>query len=268
MIGRMSDPADQPDSPPPDGPPIDPPLIVFTIPGRWRDAADFAARLAAAPGGYVADGPVVRDTNTGRTYACDVRPHDPGLAHVFFISGMGRARRADALAVGNHTAVVRLTGFGGSEAAAVEMMRVATVVVAAGGIAVLVESSGVSHTKADWMKLAGDPKPGGVYWAYVILVTGKHLGFYTCGMHALGHRDVVTDVIADAQEAYAVLHQFNGYLLQSGIPIRDDDPIGNEHGALWRVRAEPCDHLPPGDLYHNPYGMWRIVRTEAFPTLS
>ena len=60
----------------------------------------------------------------------------------------------------------------------------------------------------------------------------------------------------------------NGYLDQSGTPINDGDPIGSEHGALWRVRAEPRTHFRRGDLYHNPYGMWRIVRTEAFPTLS
>jgi hypothetical protein len=246
--------------------PVDPPLIVFTIPGRWRDAADLAARLAVTPGGYVLDGPVIRDAGTGRTYAADLLPHDDKLQDVFFLAGMGRMRKADVLAVGNHATSVRVKGFGGSPAAAVEMMRVASSLLGAGGLGVLVESSGVSHNRDDWMKLAGDRDPGGRYWAYVTLVGGKRDGdrpaeFYSCGMHALGHPDVITDVVADPQAAWSVCHQFNGYVHQSGVTLKDGDPLGNEHGTLYHVRAEPCRHYPREDLYHNPYGMWRIVKS-------
>jgi hypothetical protein len=249
---------------------VDPPLIVFTVPGKWRDAADLAAKLAATPGGYVLDGPVVRNTATGRTQAVDLLPHDPRLKDVFFLAGGGRMRRADALAVGNHASAVRLRGIGGSVAAAVEMMWLATAVLAAGGSGVLVESSGIAHTRDDWLKLAGDPQSGGRYWAYVTLVSGRAGnggpgGFYSCGMHALGYPDVITDVVSDPQEAWSLVHQFNGYIHQSGIEMHDGDPMGNEYGTLYKVRHEPCDHYPPGDLYHNPYGLWRIVRTKDTP---
>lgn len=248
---------------------VSPPLISFTIPGKWRDRADFVERLAQTPGGYVVDGDVVRDTKTGRAYAIELHGHDPKLKDVFFIAGMGRMRKADTLAVGKHATSVRLVGFGGSVPAAVEMVRVATSVLAAGGIAVLVDSSGVSHNREDWMKLAGDREPGGIYWIYVVLIggTAQRAGgpadneFYSCGMHALGHRDVITDAIADPQQAWSVCHQFNGYVYQSGATINDGDPLANDFGPLYRARAEPCTHYPPGDLYHNPFGMWRIVRT-------
>ncbi|MDB5297010.1 MAG: hypothetical protein JWO31_2993 [Phycisphaerales bacterium] len=174
----MSD-ADPADPTPPASPTA--PLIVFAIPGKWSDRTDLVARLAAAPGGYVVDGPTVRDANTGRAYGCDLRPRVPGLADAFFAAGGGRIRRADALAVGNHASVVRLTGFGGSVAAAVEMMRVATVVLAAGGIAVLVESSGLAHTADEWLNLAGGRDPGAVYWAYVTLVAGGEGGGEVAG---------------------------------------------------------------------------------------
>ena len=77
------------------------------------------------------------------------------------------------------------------------MMRVGSSVLGAGGIGVLVESSGVAHNKEDWMKLAGDREAGGRYWAYVTLVGGKAADgrppqFYSCGMHALGFPDVIT----------------------------------------------------------------------------
>ncbi|HEX8911707.1 MAG TPA: hypothetical protein VF796_05065 [Humisphaera sp.] len=246
-------------------PHVDPPLIVFTIPGRWADAADLAARLAATPGGYVLDGPVVRDTRTGRTYAADLLPHDDKLKDVFFLAGMGRMRKADVLAVGNHATAVRVKGFGGSAAAAVEMMRVASSLLGAGGLGVLVESSGVSHNRDDWLNLAGDRDPDGRYWAYVTLVGGKRDGdrppeFYSCGMHALGHPDVITDVAPDPQAAWSICHQFNGFVQNHGDELNNGDPVGNEHEAQFRVRKVPCVHYPPGDLYHNPYGMWRIVR--------
>jgi hypothetical protein len=253
--------------------PVDPPLIVFTVPGKWRDAADFAARLAATPGGYTFDlaKAVIRNADTDRTQAAELLPRDPALKDVFFLAGGGRTRKADALAVGNHVSAVRLRGFGGSDAAAVEMMRLATAVLASGGVGVFVDSSGIAHTKDDWLKLAGDPKSGGRYWAFVTLVSGTAGdggpgGFYSCGMHALGHPDVITNVVADPQEGWSLVHQFNGYVHQSGVEMHDGDPLGNEFGTLWKVRHERCEHYAPGELYHNPYGMWRIVSTGDKPT--
>ncbi len=88
-------------------------------------------------------------------------------------------------------------------------------------------------------------------------------------MHALGRRDVVTDAVADPQEAWAVCHHVNLRSLQDdGSAYNDNDPVGGPLGSAFRVRAERCAHHPPGSPFHNPYGMWRIVRTEAFPTMS
>ncbi|MDB5297009.1 MAG: hypothetical protein JWO31_2992 [Phycisphaerales bacterium] len=85
-------------------------------------------------------------------------------------------------------------------------------------------------------------------------------------MHALGHRDVVTAVAADATDAWALCHGFNATVWRSGRAIADGDAVGGEPaGGAYRVRAEPCTRHPPDSLYHNPYGMWRIVRAEAFP---
>ncbi len=259
-------------------PEIDPPLITLVVPGKWSNAAFLAARLEQTPGGYALGGDVVRNAATGRTYAAEVLPRADGMKHAFELAGQGRMRRSDVLAVGNHTLSLRVSGFGGSGGAAVEMMRLGASLLGAGGSGVLVETSGIAHNKEDFLKLAGDRDTGGRYWAFVTLVGQQRAStpvaggepvpagtYYSCGMQALGFRDVITDVLTDPQQAWSVCHQFNGYVHQSGVPMNDGDPIGNEHGALYRVKAEDCLHYPSGHPYHNPYGMWRIVKTGELP---
>jgi hypothetical protein len=55
-----------------------------------------------------------------------------------------------------------------------------------------------------------------------------------------------------------MLHEFNGYALQSGEVLLDGDPIGDEKGPQFRVRGELCTRMPPESRFFNPYGVWRL----------
>jgi hypothetical protein len=201
---------------------------------------------------------------TRRSIPFGVQLHDDRLADEFERCGQGRIPRKNLAELQKHVCVLTLLAPGGSVESAREMMQAATAVVQAGGMAVKVDSAGIAHGHDDWLKLAADNQPGGLYWTFVATDQDDASGqTYTCGMHHLGLRDAIT-AIPDmpARERQFHLNNFNGYVYQSGITIGNGDPLGDENAAKFRVWQEPCTIHPPGTLRHNPYGMWRIKRAE------
>ena len=168
--------------------------------------------------------------------------------------------------IASHAVKVHVSGPGGSADAARAVMDAATALVRAGGYGVMVDNSGNAHGVDDWLALAGDTQPGGLYWAYVS-VTGARDEFFSAGMHCLGFRDaeILDPERLGAPDRNAVgflLHNFLGYVYQSGIPVIDGDALGDEESAMFCARAHPCTRFRAGSPSHNPYGVWRLEPIE------
>jgi hypothetical protein len=239
------------------------PSISLTIPGPWQTPERFCEAIAGK-GRYILQGNTLTHMVTRRSIPFGVQLHDDRLAGEFERCGQGRIPRKNLTELERHVCVLTLLVQGGSVESAREMMQAATAVLQAGGMAVKVDSAGIAHGHADWLKLAADKQPGGLYWAFVATDHDDASGqTYTCGMHHLGLRDAITD-IADmpARERQFHLNNFNGYVYQSGATIGNGDPLGDENAAMFRVWQESCTIHPAGTLRHNPYGMWRIKRAK------
>jgi hypothetical protein len=109
----------------------------------------------------------------------------------------------------------------------------------------------------DWLALAADGQPNGLHWAYVNAAGGDR-EVWSVGMHCLGFRDAEIAEAPDREFAGFLLHNFLGYTYQSGVPVLDGDPLGDEQSALYRARASPCTRFAPGTPFYNPYGVWRL----------
>jgi hypothetical protein len=83
---------------------------------------------------------------------------------------------------------------------------------------------------------------------------------FSSGMHCLGHRDAEIEIPpgADREAAGFALHNFLGYVLQSGVTIVDGDALGDETAAMFSAHARPCTRFPKGTPFFNPYGVWRL----------
>jgi hypothetical protein len=238
------------------------PPIAISVPGQWETLESAARQIAARSGGYLFTGDALTNIATGRAWACDVIGPDKSLHKTYERAGQGRMPKAELAMLRKHTLTLRLYGPGGSYEAARNMMTLAAALLRAGGIAVKVDSSGIAHGREDFLALHADVEPGGVYWTYVSLINSSE-GFHTCGMHALGHRDVITSDEADPRQAWLLMHQFNGYSTQSGMIIADGDAVGDEQGVLFHAYQESCTLYPRSSLYYNPYGMWRLKKIAA-----
>jgi hypothetical protein len=234
------------------------PRIDLRVPGPWRSPEELDERLALAGGGYRAGEEHIVHDATGNRFDWGVSPHDDEIHEIFAHSG--RLTDEEIAKIESHAVKVHVSGPGGSPDAARAVMAAATALVKAGGYGVMVDNSGNTHGVEDWLALAGDEQPGGLYWAYVAM-TGDAGEVYSTGMHCLGFRDAEVRIpnIPDGpgrEDMGFLLHNFLGYVYQSGIPVSDGDPLGDEESALFRARARPCTRFKEGTPYHNPYGMW------------
>jgi len=240
---------------------IDPavPRIDLRITGPWQNPHELIAQLLWKRTGYeLADQHFVH-LESGRKVTWGVTDHDDEIAELF--AQGDRLSKEEVEEVAGHAVKVHLQAPGGSIAAARDIMHAATALVKAGGTGVMIDNSGLTHSAREWLKLDSDsqdnPTPGGTYWAYVATTRTKD-AMFTTGMHCFGLRDGELPYPPDAQISARILHGFLGYTYTTTTPVQDNDPVGDEEGALWRARAYECERIDPGTPFFNPYGIWRL----------
>ncbi len=236
------------------------PKIELRVPGPWDSPQSLVGALGSESPDYQLDENALVHLSSGRRIALDASDHDDEIADVF--AGTGRLSEAELMELASHRVKVHLSGTGGSAEAARAMMNAATALVRAGGTGVLIDSSAASHGRNDWLALAADKTPGGLYWAFVT-VGGSDTELWSCGMHALGLRDAELFDPPDREWGGMFLHQFLGYAYRSGATLLDGEALGDETTALYRIRHHPCTRFAPGTPFHNPYGIWRLEKIDA-----
>lgn len=138
--------------------------IALDIPGPWADRAAFLAAFAKANGtGMQATGDDIRDADGHVLALFKLLPHDPKLANAIWI-GTGRSLDAKTMEkITAHTSVavvlVPETGPGveGRLKAVSEAMK------KAGGQALRVHYSGLSHGWDRWEKMLGGSMPAALF---------------------------------------------------------------------------------------------------------
>ena len=230
------------------------PEILMTIPGPWRGPVEFAEELAGK-GGYLLQGDRITNVVTRQSTPFGVQLHDDGLAGAFQRAGAGSISPNDVARIETHVCVITLRALAGSIASAAEMMNVATAVMKAGGMSVRVDSSGLVHGRHHWLRLTKDTGTAALYRAFVNIFNDAECT-YSCGMHQLGYRDAIICIPMSSEKRIFHLNKFNGYVYQMQPTLADEAEWGDE---VLRAKPEPCVLYPPGSLFHNPYGMWRIT---------
>jgi hypothetical protein len=237
--------------------------IVLEIPGQWSTRSDVVASIAGKSEGYFYAGDRLVQAATGQVFKLAIQGHDPDLQRAFALAGRRSLRPEHLDAIGAHTFVLYLAGPGGSVEAARSTMEAVCGLLKAGGCAVKVESSGVAHSAADWLRLAAQGDMATLYRAYVTLI---HAGtaYYSCGMHTLGRRDAIIYGDLPPQDATRLLHSFLLYTLVEHPALQSGHTFSLDiHAPRYRLVAEPCATYPPDDLFYNPFGMWRLKRHDG-----
>ena len=124
------------------------------------------------------------------------------------------------------------------------------------------ESTGTAHSAEQWAEFCTNADLGDLLRAYVTYIGGGS-SYYSCGMHNLGFPDAVGDAEIPPNEAAMLLHTFLGFLLVEDPELNDGETFFIAVDApRYRLFHEPCTQFEPDDLFHNPFGIWKLVPTK------
>ncbi len=234
------------------------PEVTMRIPGAWSEPAEFFERLP--PGcRSTAEGLAFAD---GSEFELNVLPADVEFPGIFAGACHKLPSESERAQVEAYRVNICLTGRGGNIEAAVQLMRAAAAVLAAGGAGVFVDNSGIAHGATDWLTLLDSADDGGVYWAFVSTVR-RDDELYSVGMHVLGFRDAIIPRTGNDEYNCRSLHSFLGFTAFSGATIRDGDMVGDPVLPTYRAHVQPEDRFPADAPMFNRYGRWRLVPVDG-----
>jgi hypothetical protein len=237
--------------------------IKLLIPGPWKNRSAFVTAMAEANSGkYLAAGQMIYDADKKRHVDFDVFPQDEDLAETMWI-GSGRSLDDDAMEdIANHGSVAFLSFDTGANAqdGLDDRLRIFTGAVrAAGGLAVKVLESGMSHGWDRWDALLANPMPSGLFQALVLQVPDREAKTLSSfGMQQFGLPDgSIHDTGADAEPAWA-LFEFNIYLWQQQAKIADGHTFSRNKpdAQKYKLQLGKDERYEPDHEYTNPFGLW------------
>lgn len=233
------------------------PELVLCIPGPWTGSSALAGEIAESGTGYVLDGKVLRDTDTG--FACELvlQAADPELEEDFAKAGPHWAHTEAMADIDSHRTVAYLVAPGGSREAADAMMRAGAALIDAGGLGVKVDSTGIAHAPAYWIDMSEQLHLLTAHRALVVYVAGADV--YSCGMHNFGLPEAITSS-GDKTQAADMLRFFTRYLLEYAPALEDGHTFSVSEGKqMYRVERTAAIDYGEGSLFNNPYGAWRLT---------
>lgn len=235
------------------------PQTVLGIPGRWSSRSDIVTSIVSRSGGYLFAGMVMKKIGANDIFTLEIDEHDPNLKNAFSIAGRGRLTDSDLEAIDSHTFTIYLASEGGSVEAAKKLLHAGNALLKSGGLAVKIDSTGTAHRADQWEEYCAKDHLGNLLKAYVTYIGSKGV-FYSCGMHNLGCSDAVVEAKIAPNDAAKLLHAFVGYLLVENPKLKDRETFGVDADApRYRLFHEPCTRYEAGNLFHNPFGVWKLV---------
>jgi uncharacterized protein YegJ (DUF2314 family) len=243
--------------------------IILGIPGRWQNRKDLITAIVQANPDpknvrYLALGPLISDLQTKEAFGFEVCDHDPRLADAFRIAGQGRFSTELLASIAQHTLTLYIHSRDQSVEAARSMLSLGAFLLAAGGMAVKVETAGVAHTADRWRYFARTSNLLSLHDAFVTLVGGKEFN-YTCGMHNVGLPDASLTAQISVKDAPEYLVAFNQWNLIERPQLKD----GDRFAVSLSDPVFTLGHLAYGydsdNEYNNPHGRWHLELADAKP---
>lgn len=236
--------------------------VELWVPGPWKDRSEFTSAVAAGDSGLLAAGGMLVDAPNKRHATFELLERNGYLTKEMYI-GSGRALDRETLeAIDAHQAIACITIDDTGEGLEDRLGVFAGAVRAAGGIAVKVHKSGLSHDWARWDQQLASDMPAGLFRLLVLQVRvpdADELGSF--GMHQLGLPDgSIGDDGGDVEAAWA-LFEFNAYLWGSQPRLENGHTFSRAgDGALrYQLKHDADRRYPEGHPYFNAHGVWELT---------
>lgn len=141
--------------------------IILRIPGPWPTRVDIIEAVARSGTGYLFADDLLYNTRTLQTFTTLVGEYNPQMEGAFRMLSTGSIDEQTLSAIGKHTHSLYLVTHAESPNDARTAVRAADALLTAGGIAILVESSGIVHTASAWHSFLARSDSAALYEAFV-----------------------------------------------------------------------------------------------------
>ncbi|MEL6931161.1 MAG: hypothetical protein AAFO95_21450 [Cyanobacteria bacterium J06600_6] len=243
--------------------------IVICIPTNLSNRQEIAAALEKTVGTeYVFMGRVFQSTITPSSCeidicGCQAKGFAPesstSLADDFERAAQNRLDLVTRQQLDRCQQLVYLTSNQIGYDACLGMANLAQVILAIGGLAIKVESTGIAHSRQKWLSNYNSDDVFEIYSLYVQLVEGEDY-YYSCGMNNFGKADVAMALESDIGLAIYVMNVFNYYRLTESPILQDGHTFQPDMGCpRYQMQwIEDREEAPASTLY-NPYGRWYLT---------
>lgn len=247
------------EKPPPDEP-LEEPVIVVGIPGPWSSLEELCLILRSNPRGWHLENSVLMHQQTGTRFELELYDHDPNLREAFVAAGAGRLSDPVLDAVASHIRTVYVLAFDRGKAIVGKLIDACAALLDAGGHAIKIESSGLAHAPETWLELAESSLKDYLMVDHFVVYVGDAEEMSSCGMHSFALPDSTASRSLD-EDIQATLTEFNRYVMRESPEIQDKQTFGlSDEGPVFKLSLEQYTLYPAGDMFHNPFGAWRLQR--------
>lgn len=239
--------------------------IILCIPGIWQNHQALLHALLTHETGYIYAGLIVKSLTSEYYAEIEEYKNDPNVSQAFRQQSMNRFSERELQEIEQHNMVIYVICKAGSIALAQQALLLGQALLKAGGLAIKIETSGLTHLRSDWLNFDAH-NPIDIYKAFIPIVSDQKL-IYSCGMHQFGKADGCINL--KVKHASFILNQFLLYLLIESPTLIEKQTFSAEEGVekLELYKKESRDFFDEDSLYFNQLGAWMLKPTFSFKKL-
>lgn len=229
--------------------------IVIGIPGNWKNRTEIIQAIASKSEGYLMAGNIIHNSQKNIGFQVEVYEYDPNLSDAFNYASRESIPKEVLDDLDNHTYTLYVITDVKDIQDVKNVVDLGAGILKAGGIAIKIESSGVAHSKEEWLELQKNPEYFPLYSHFVTLV-GKENVYYSCGMQVFGLPDVIIPSNLSPQEAPDLINNFNLYNLVERPSFKDGETFRvGQNTPLMKISIFNDSRYGKDNLFYNPFGL-------------
>lgn len=234
--------------------------MILCVPGPWRERSDFVRQVVEFEenGRYFCDGTVLSDVREQDQVRVQFRGRHPRMLDAFLAASRGDLSPELEQRIADHQSAIYLRFAADLVEERSRLLKYTELARQLGGIAIKIESSGVGHSWDRWFQLLGSENAFDWYCAVVMLLAEEDF-YCSCGMHHFKLADAALEKQFDALESANLINKFNYWRMIEPRDLKPGETFRLDDSARrYRLELRPDQVNPPGDLFHNPYGLWHL----------
>lgn len=234
--------------------------IILCIPGVWENHQALLHALLINETGYIYAGSIIKSLTSEYYAEIEEYENDPNVSEIFRSFSLGRFSESELEKIEQHSMVVYVVCKGGSIELVQQALLLGQALLKAGGLAIKVETSGLTHLKNDWLSYNATNTVD-LFKSFIPIISDDNL-LYSCGMQQFGKPDACINQKVD--QASYILNHFLLYLLIENPELLENQTFSadEESDPLKLSLKASSDFFDVDSLYFNPFDVW--VLTSSF----